>query len=358
MKTKNYFWAVLATVTLSLAACSSEENDVIGTQEMNAMLKLTLESTQANTKATGSLLPTSASENKINMFTLAIFNNDGSVSTIQEATLSGSSSTVDVNCYPGTGCTGIVVANVPSTLFSDVTTKSAFIAKTVDLTQTPTALPMSGIIETTNGQTTFNLTAGSIANLAVSLSRLTARIAFTSIKTGFEAGQYANATFTAKKIFLHNANSKSTVNPDTPAGSVPISGKLDGVNTDLQDALNQSITTTPYTTPHWFYTFEHDANYPTKIVIFGTFDPDGSGPGAAEDLYYPVVVNKEQIGTTISSAGDGTSTILHNYTYNIKATIKGKGVADPDIDISPVEMSLKVSVNSWDGNVNQDVTFN
>ena len=365
MKTGNYLWAMLAAATLSLTACGSEENEnQEPPQKMEARLMLTLTGTPTDTRSTGSTLPTEANENTVGRVAVAIFNSDKSVNIIQEFT---STSGISVNCNPGTNCTGIVVANAPANHFAGVTTKDAFIAKTIDLTQTATALPMSGDIKLSTN-TTFTLTAGTTSNLTAELSRLVARVAINSIKTAFEpGGQYSAATFTAKKIFLHNANTKSNVDPGTPVVSVPMSGKVDATNPGLQTALNQAITSAAHTTPYWFYTFAHNATTPTKLVIFGSFDPDGAGATAAKDVYYPVVVNKIQPGTIIkegstnvgtATTGKGDATISRNSTYTITATIKGIGVDDPDKDINPAVLNLTVTVADWALNITQDVTFN
>ena len=48
MKISNYLWAVLATATLSLTACGSDENEnVIQPKEKTAKLELTLVGTPA-----------------------------------------------------------------------------------------------------------------------------------------------------------------------------------------------------------------------------------------------------------------------------------------------------------------------
>ena len=365
MRTRNYLWAVLAMATLSLTACGGEENENTEPQKMEARLILTLSGTSANTRSTGAALPTEANEKTIGRVTVAIFNSDKSVNIIQEFT---STSGISVNCNPGTNCTGIVVANAPANHFAGITTRDAFIAKTVDLAQTATELPMSGDIKL-NTSTSFTLTAGATSNLTAEVSRLVARVAINSIKTAFEAsGQYAKATFTAKKIFLHNANTKSNVDPGTPVVSVPLSGEVDATNPGLQTALTQAITATPYTTPYWFYTFAHNATTPTKLVIYGSFDADGTGTAAtAQNVYYPVVVNKLQPGTIIkdggtavgsATGGKGDGTISRNSTYTITATIKGIGVDDPDKDINPAVLNLTVTVADWALNISQDVTFN
>ena len=371
MKTRNYLWAVLTVAaTLSLTACGSEENENTEQNKMEARLELTLKGTSVNTKATDTALPTDENEKKVNRVAVAIFDKDGKVIIIKEFT---KTSGIVVNCAPDENCTGIVVANAPENHFAGVSTKAAFIATTVDLTQTSTALPMSGEIKSGTGDAataTFTLKPGVTSSLTAEVSRLVARVAINSIKTAFDgSGQYAKATFTAKKIFLHNANTKSSVDPGTPTVTVPLSGKTDGTNADLQTSMDYAITETAYATPYWFYTFAHDKTSPTKLVIYGKFDADGTGTAATEeDVYYPVVVNKLQAGTTINdgstdisdatTAGKGDATIIRNSTYTITATIKSKGVDDPDKDIDPAIVNLTVTVAPWKFTISQDVTFN
>lgn len=229
---------------------------------------------------------------------------------------------------------------------------------------------MSGDIKV-NGSTSFTLAADEVSASA-SLSRLVARVAITNIQTAFNpTGQYSAATFKIKKIFLHNAASTSTVGTGTPTTTTPVTGRVDGTNGYLQDALSDvDITSSACTTSYWFYTFATPAggvsSAPTKLVIYGSFDADGAGATTAEDVYYPVVVNKLQTGTTINDGNDITSagsgkgdmTIARNTRYNITATIKGKGVSDPDTDINPAVISLSVTVANWDLTISQDVTFN
>ena len=70
MKTNNYLWAVLATATLSLSACGSDENENVNQpKEKTARLELTLVGTPADSRATGTLPTTD--ESQINRLTVA-----------------------------------------------------------------------------------------------------------------------------------------------------------------------------------------------------------------------------------------------------------------------------------------------
>lgn len=367
MRTRNYLWAALAIATLSLTACGSEENENTEPQPQGKTAKLEISilgTPKVNTKSTGTL-PGTSDEEKIQRIAVAIFNSDGSVNTISEATTTTPS--MSITCTPAASCNGVAVANAPANTFAGVTTKTAFLAKTVTLGQTATELPMSGEIkDKTTSANTFTLTAGQTTNTKVELTRMVARVSISSIKTAFDpAGQYSKATFKAKQIFMHNAKTTSNVDPSTLTTTNLKTGWDDAsVTADYVATLKDDISGggiaiggTAYTTPYWFYTFPNDNTKSTRLVIRGDFDPDGSGSVTASDVYYPVVVNLGQTGTSINSgAKDGT--IARNTTYTITATIKGKGAPNPNTNMAPATLDLTVTVAAWALNITQDVEFN
>ena len=367
MRTKNYLWAVLAAATLSLNACVSGENEMTEPQPQGktAELKITVQGAPVtNTKSTGASLPgATTDENTVKRIAIGIFNPDGSVNAIKEFT---ATTGISINCTPANGCSGVAVANAPANHFAGVTTSTDFLARTVTLGQDATELPMTGeILDNSTSANTFNLTAGNPTNVKVDLERLVARVSISGIKTDFDpSGQYANATFTAKQIFLHNAKTTSDVSTGAPATSDLKTGWDDqSVTADhiatLKDDISGglTITSSPTTDHYWFYTFPNDNTASTRLVIRGDFDPDGSGSTAAVDVYYPVVVNLAQTGTTINSgAKDGT--IARNTTYAITATIKGKGAPNPNANMNPATLNLSVTVAGWALNITQNVEFN
>ncbi len=359
---KKNFYLMTALCAIILSACSADTDPAPKTEkEKSAKLELNLVGT--TTRATGPLPGDTGAENDLNTIAVGVFNSDGSTNTITEFDSNQlTAKSAVINCTPSTGCTIVVVANAPSGHFAGVTTLSNFNAKTVNLSQTNsggvqvnTNLPMSA------QQTGVDLTVAGPNTVTLALSRLVSRISIADIKTAFDpSGQYKDATFTATDIFLYNAKSVSTVDPGTPATSAEISGETAG-NEYLKNSLNQAITSTPYETAYWFYAFANSSVARTKLVIKGMFDADGAGGGAAVPVYYPVVVNKNQVGTTITD-NDGnvlgqTGTITRNRAYKIGVTIKGKGVASPADDIVPAELTINVSVKDWDLVINQNVVF-
>ncbi len=371
MKTNNYLWASLLTATLALAGCSSDENGMTEPQPQGktALLELRLTGSGADTKATGAALPTQAEENTVKRFTVAIFNSDGTVNAMQTVT-SNTTAATTVSCTPATGCTGIVVANAPSdNYFAGVLTKTDFLKKTIALAdaQTKDCLPMSGDVKDGSGNKTFALSAGDNKNMTAEVSRLVARVSVSSIKTAFDPNsQYSAASYELKNIFVRNA--VQDVVPATGGYSETKMGKpayLTGnydsstgtvayLSTAVSPAVNVS---TEHTTDYWFYIFPNEeTDTHTALVLEGTFKKDAADAGTT--MYYPVIVNKSQTGTSFTgNSGTGTSNIARNTTYAIKATIKNIGTTDPKGDITPTSLELTVSVANWALNITQDVTF-
>ena len=331
MKTNNYLWSMLVTATFVLTGCGSDENGITDPlpQGKTAQLELCLTGSGVNTKATGSALPTQAEENTVKRFTVAIFNSDESVNAIQTVTDNTTSATT-INCTPATNCTGIVVANAPTDgYFSGVLNKTDFLKKTITLddAQTKDCLPMSGDVKDGSGNATFTLSAGSNTGMTAQLSRLVARVSVSSIK--METPAYLTGTYTGSS----------------------------GTAAYLANAVTPGVdVSTEHKTDYWFYILPNEETTHTALVLEGTFKKNASDAGST--IYYPIIVNKSQTGTTLTgTAGTGTSNIARNTTYAIKATIKNIGTDDPTGEINPTSLELTVNVANWALDITQDVTF-
>lgn len=370
MRTNNYLWGVLAAATLSLTACVSGEGEMMETQnsQKEAKLEIRLTGTTANTKATGNALPTQTEENTIKRFTVAIFNSDESVNTIQTVN-TNTTSTTTINCKPAQNCTGIVVANAPTdNHFAGVLTKTDFLAKVIELTdaQTKDCLPMSGEVKDGSGNATFTLVAGKNTGMTAEVKRLVARVSISSIKSAFDPnGQYSAASYELKNIFVRDAVKEvvpavggyADTKMDTPTF---LTGSYEGTpgTAALTTAVDPAVDVkTEHTANYWFYIFPNEeADTHTALVLEGTFKKDASDAGTT--IYYPVIINKDQIGTSITgNSGTGTSNIQRNTIYAISATIKSIGTTDPTADIDPASLELTVTAADWELNITQDVTF-
>lgn len=369
-------------------SCTNEEND----KEKSSELSLTISGSNGGAAKKASLrsagLP--GDEGIVNRITIGVFNSDGSLNTMDEFAMGdlisnpdGSYST-SLSCTPGTGCSIVIIANAPAGTFLGDETKADFIAELVDLQQTADVtlanqissdLPMSG--ESTN----VTFTANTSTDVNVSLSRLVSRIVLNSVTTAFEAGgQYANATFKITKVFLYNSLKTSTVAAGNSSTTFPTvadyyhggtSSGLPLVWENLNDFVRDDLASafavtsgTPYTASHFFYTFPNPSSNTTKtkLVIGGLFDRDGAaGVYSEEVVYFPIVINKNQTGTTITEGGVGqtgrSGYIDRNNIYNLSAVIKGNGVVDPNLDIEPADLNLTVTVADWALTVTQEVVF-
>lgn len=367
---KNVFLLAALAVTL-FTGCKDDTSQEIESG-VPATIELTLQGTNVGTK-TAAALP--SAEDQINRIVVGVFKSTGTatdsdpVDVISEQTYVSAAVTLAATAGDRSI---IVIANAPAGAFAGVTTRGAFLAKTVALGVgvVSTNLPMSGEATTLDGGTVkiINLDAAKPTNSAfVKLSRLVARVSIASVKFEPETtGQYNGATFTLDHIFLYNAVSTSKVgiggfDTTTPAADLTsyLSNGWNGTTlvSYLGDAESPAVSvtsSTAYTSPHYFYTFPNEnTTTRTKLIISGTFTPkDGTGV----IVYYPIVINKAQEGTTGTTAGLGT--VARNTTYALTATIKSKGVTDITTDINPAALSLTVSVAPWALNITQDVVFN
>lgn len=373
---KNSLGIMIILTALLCGSCEQVEEPSKVEQTKDTLFEIVLKGTSGgNTRATADNLPSIEDEGTITAedVWIGIFNADGTVNAVSKATVKGAKA--QIYCSAGINNTVVVVANCGSDIdFSTITNKDAFLSKTVALSATVNAakqdakkLPMSGEI------TGITLASGVTSSETVTVSRLVSRISINSIKTDFDSkGQYKEATFKLQRIFLYNVINATCVNATMPTTkawlhggtSAPTTGPwITGTSWLLNEVFpNVNIPLTGYITPHWFYAFTNDGTTKkTKLVIAGEFDADGSGSNAPQIVYYPIVVNKAQLGTTISggqSAQMGTGTIERNATYTLSATIKGKGSDSPETDIIPVSLDLTVTVADWALKLTQTVTFN
>jgi hypothetical protein len=399
MKKKSLLLAAVAAVLMS--GCGKEMNTDVTDSGKTASLEIRVSGANvASTKATGT--PDALTEeNVITNLTVGLFKKDGTTDVISEGKVTGTLESEKVT-ITGTGAaqvakfkvtgtegerTVIVVANAPTGKFAGALNIDEFRKRALDLTQVKTNLPMSG----ESAADAVTLTGGTTQTANVVVSRLVARIQLESLKTDFSpVGQYSNASFTLDKVFLYNAMSSSQVGVISAAElvtSLPIHG-WDGTkevgeikNASLLDmGINALIPAAPasaYAVPYYFYAFQ---NYysagidntnkvtATKLVVSGWFTPDKNAPATKFYVYYPAVINRAQVGTTINGTDKDNNAvsdmsnisntgILRNSTYSIEATIKSIGVDSPDMFMEPAALDLTVTVAPWSLKVTQKIDF-
>ena len=392
---KKNFYLMTALCAIIFSACSSSTDPIPSTEEPG-IAKVVL-SVNPTTRATGTTEPNdnNTAEQKINRLTVAVFNNaSGAVLTIQEKEeVNPTTLSFDCPLSAVTVCSAIVVANAPSGHFAGVTTREGFLAQTFSLgdAQTSANLPMSGAVLKDASASTFTLTPGgasSANSLSVALSRLVSRVIVKKIDTDFSStGAYSASVFKLTNVFVRNA--LSTVKPATggyadtkPDGVLGATNYLTGggatwdAGLTTLASLNSAAASGWDTSTHnyddaanyyYFYVFPNeDSSYPTTLVLQGTFDTDGDGDLNEEtnsgNVFYPVVINKSQIGSVVKD-GNGvevpnqTGTIARSTKYQLEITIRSKGVASPADNINPASLAVTVTVTSWTP-YTQTVDFN
>lgn len=391
---KNSF--ILSTLTLCglfLLSCNTEDS-IVEDSDLPAKLELTIQGSSTTKslltmplKAQGAL-PTGTgligdSEGTVNRIAVGVFKLDGTTDVIYETTTLSSENSLTLNATEGEREI-IVVANAPAAHFAGVTSKTDFLNKTISLditvpssgtSQISTNLPMTGQASTTSGgsTTTITLSQGSSTTAFVSLTRLVSRISISRVLYDFSTeGLYPSAIFTVTDIFMSQAKGATDCATGT---TIPTTTNLcqgdpsTSSNSDFRIYLRDTVTDftngSNFTNPYYFYTYaNNDPNFPTKLIIKGTFDVNGDGIITAAEgdkvVYYPVVINKNQAGTTWNPGYTGyspTGSIDRNKTYALTATIKGKGATSPLEDINPANVNLTVSVEAWAMDIVQNVTF-
>jgi len=380
---------------LLLLSCNNE-GSISEDSGLPAKLELTIQgSTTTQTPSAMPLrahgtLPTGTgligeSEGTVNRITVGVFKTNGTTDVIYETTTLSGTNSLTLNATEGEREI-IVVANAPEAHFLGVSTKADFLAKTISLDvtmpgglgltgQLSTNLPMTGQATTTSGgsTTTITLSQDQTTPAFVSLTRLVARVSISRVSCEFSPeGLYPNAVFTPTDIFLYQAKGTTDCATGTTApittnlmqGEASTSGNSD-YRIYLGDTVTDFTNGSSFTHPYYYYAFANsDAGFPTKLIIKGTFDVNGDGtitPASGDGtVYYPIVINKNQAGTTWNAGYTGyttTGSIDRNKTYALTATIKGKGVGSATEDINPANVSLTVSVEAWAMDIVQNVTF-
>jgi hypothetical protein len=331
----------------------------------------------------------------------------GKVVTTQELPSPSTSGTNTVNTTTAAKYIA-VVANAPTGYFSGLTTLSAFMAKVADLgyttssdgntayavatgvnSQTITALPMYSAVQIIG---TGTLGANSTTNVTSTLIRMVSRISLTNITTSFEnSGAYAGATFVPKEVFIYNGNTtydwdntmpltpsfqsgESTdascvINATLPSYAYLSSGVATMTGTALTTSYSSTATelaylkdgsnTTGSDNPYYFYVFPNTSSSAgattnaTKIVIKGlwTFN------SVTSTMYYPILINHAQTGTTITGTPGTDTQVAPNTRYAMKAVIRSIGVASPASNIDPASIALTISVSAW-ADAGQTTVFN
>lgn len=277
-------------------------------------------------------------ENTVNSVTIGIFKTDGTVRTIKNFTGVGKSvtmrvanlSTTDkVVCVANSRVDLTTVKTLDELNNKEISLDNALTTNTVDIVTNNLIMYGSGTI----------LGSGDTYTSNVDMYHLNAKVSLNTLTTTISNG----GTFKAKEIYLINVPSSFKCSYDSPyTNSLYYHGALNASISGEQQKLYLGSGNINSTVGQlYFYTSPNNSIKYTKIVIFGSYDPDGYGPLQAKDTYYPIVVDKN---------------LLPNKNYVLNVTIKGLGVDTPTDDLNYSNLTVTMNINNFD-DVTKDVSL-
>lgn len=379
MKLRNLF--LLGSIALMTMSCDKAEDSVetgpmISVKSASISLQIA-GSENLGTRSSGN--PTQ--EEKVLKLDAFVFNTDGSLEAYKTVTSAVNTITKVDNIAVTNGTKKVFVlanyagdASLIKTL-EDLKKVSADLKNEKDngrLTMSTdladvTILPGKNYIGYSSGVTDGT----SLAPHTYSLIRLVSRVKiedmqWQSSEYSFE-DQTAFVLNAAKNSFLVSASSVTA--PSAYYEGLSGSGDLfPSANTVLTGADN-FLSTVASNNNTYFYLYENQPvndvmNYPTILVIRAKVKQNNvyvsNIPGrvdASGYTYFPVIINKGGVSSTVSGSTDGHTYIKRNNTYSIKTVVKGLGTSNPFSSAAPSSLSAQVNVAAWALNISQTNIF-
>lgn len=394
MRTKSTVLVSIAFAAIAMqgvfTSCSSEET--VNTEKPTGPQTLTLNLKPADTRAAVYTDPTA--ENTINSVTIGIFDNYNNVKTIQEVTTNSTTLTITTSQLVADDKI-LVAVNAKKGTFTGAKTVTEFENKTLAIDDALAGsvgsttivasdkLPMfgTGSIKATGTPTAFTA--------SVDVYHMVAKITLNSLTVNFSGtGGYKDAKFTPTEVFMSNVPDVLDFYPATDMSSYSTFATYSNSNlcqgeetnnTNFKAYLGTTTTLTGFkaknttlsgisgaATSSWgtpdtkilfLYTMPNNATTPTRLVIKGTFDPDGTGEKVAVPVYYPVNIN---YNSTDGSAVDGGTVkqVYPNKNYIIDVTIQGQGSKNPtDAIADPQTVKATITVKDFTPATQSNVFF-
>ena len=387
MRTKSTVLVSIAFAAIAMqgvfTSCSSEET--VNTEKPTGPQTLTLNLKPADTRAAAYTDPGTAAENTINSVTIGIFDSYNNVKTIQEVTTHSTTPTITTSQLAA-GDQVLVAVNAKAETFTGAKTVSDFENKTLAIDD---ALPVSGSgVDPTKlpmfGTGTIALKSGSTTEFEASVDvyHMVAKITLNSLTVNFSAtGGYKDAMFTPTEVFMSNVPDVLDFYPAIDMSSYSTFATYKNLchgeekgeesnKTNFKAYLGTTATLTGFTaknavlsgisgaaTSSWgtaekilfLYTMPNAAtDTPTRLVIKGSFDPDGTGEKVAVPVYYPVNINYNSTDGSAADGGNEIKRVYPNKNYIIDVTIQGKGSSSPtDAIADPQTVNATITVKDF-----------
>jgi hypothetical protein len=388
MRTKSTVLVSIALAAIAMqgvfTSCSSDES--VNTEKSTGLQTLKVNLSPIS-RAAVYTDPGTTNENTINSVTIGIFSTTGVLKTIQDASVTTTTTTsANITTSQLTAGDKILVAvNAKAGTFAGATSETDFENKALAIddalaggsssatTVANTKLPMfgTGTIALSSGSTTA-------FESSVDIYHMVSKVTLQSLNVNFATtGAYNKATFTPTEVFLSNVpdqldfypantissystfatytnlchgestvttNLKSYLGTGTPiTGFTPVNNTLSGLSTGTTSNWGASGSKILY-----LYTMPSNNTgtlTASRLVIKGVFRSDGTD-ATKTTVYYPVNINYNSADGKAVDGGTAKQ-IYPNKNYILSVTISSKGSDSATTPIDPEAATATVTVKSF-----------
>ena len=350
MKTKLFFLSLAAAALVMAPAC----NDVKTQMEETGKGTLSIEfKTKVDTKASNA--DPFADDDEVTTIQAIVFDASGNFYTSITPTLNATSGkyTGDVVVEAGSYNVAVVVNGESVYTASTAATLSALRATGVDLGQNSTSTgtvrygeTVSAVTVAAGSNAVAEITANNIAfrvmvnSLSIDLSSSEASL---SITGAFLENIYVNSTYAGTITDFRHPGGR-TATGTSPAAAVITSSSAYTPALTYYSGNPASYAAAFYAYPNAVTSDQFDGPIAsgvaeTRLVLIGSWKQTATS--AAETVYYPVTVPSPAAG----------------YSYDINASIAGKGSDDPNKMPENGTLGVSITVNGWSAGAEIPATF-
>lgn len=341
-----HIFTLLILTTIVISCNKTQNDDSFEDQYTTVVLSLSNSDSQTDdlSKAQGQP-PTLANDNKINDFTILVFNATSKILTTQKTATANEISNLKISFTTTVGQKDIyVIANVGASgalMLNSVASLDDLSAFNLDLkNEVEGNFSMLGKVENVSIQSTGN-------SISIPLSRTVSRILINDVKTQF-TGSLTSTPFMLDSLYILTAQgNKSYLNQEAmvPGGVIynrAVSNftypHVDRFNPALLLTQSQTLGSSIGVNNTKYYVYANNSTDfagATKFVISGTINNVRQ--------YYTVPININGYGHTPSS----TLGITSNRQYYINVTIKGYGSDNPNSPATNASCDLTLNIENW-----------
>lgn len=344
------FCTGLSALAVLAVSCNKDKGAVPPSGE-TASLTVTLSGQTAQGRAvapTGSTEADAlkAAENRLKNVTVFVFNDNGTLDKKQAFASDDLSETI-------TGLIAgpkkiVVAANVPDGItFPDGINYDWFADPKNVINLDSQSPETNGLFM--SGEETATLSANTVTEKTIPVSRVVAKVKLGTITLEPEAG-HDPAKFSLQRVAVMKARGSALMGIPSVAYTPDLFyGGMAGDKSVEKSYLAENITTGDYAN-RYFYVLpsDNDDNNATLLTLVGTYD--------GKTTYFPFRIN-DKVGSD-GATSDGKFILRNNvYTVNVKLKRLGGGSSDPEVPADPASLTVTVEPQPWETELIQNVEW-